>query len=138
MVQPDPPVSLARIGAATNRQELAELLRALRRRQARQRGGPELTYRELAAKTGWSLGTVAGYFSGRLLPPTDRFDVLVSQLHATPVEQGALATARDRAQDSRRQAPAPAPSAVPANERPAPERPVPRQLTATSPGFTGR
>ena len=31
-----------------------------RRIQAHRRGEAELTYRELAARTGWSLGTVAG------------------------------------------------------------------------------
>jgi DNA-binding SARP family transcriptional activator len=82
--------------------ELARLLRQLRRREARRRGGPELTYRELAARTGWSHGVIGQYLTGRVLASTDRFDVLVRLLGATPAEQGALATARDRVDERRR------------------------------------
>jgi hypothetical protein len=53
--------------------DLARLLRQLRRRQARQGGEATLTYRELAAKTGWSRGVIGEYFAGNVLPPTDRF-----------------------------------------------------------------
>jgi hypothetical protein len=88
--------------------ELAAVLRALRRREARRRGGSTLTYRELAAKTGWSRGIVGEYFVGNVLPPTDRFDELTRLLGASPSEQGALATARDRVEEHRRGAPAPA------------------------------
>ena len=49
----------------------------------------ELTYRELAAKTGWSQAAIWDDFAGRTLPPTDRFDDLVRLLGATPAEQGA-------------------------------------------------
>jgi tetratricopeptide (TPR) repeat protein len=108
--------------------ELAGLLRALRRRHARQRGDGMLTYREVAARTGWSLTAVGEYFSGRTLPPTDRLDVLVSMLRATPAEQGALATARDRVEELRR-----ADRAV----EPAAPRTVPRQLPAIG-HFVGR
>jgi DNA-binding SARP family transcriptional activator len=82
--------------------DLARLLRQLRRREARRRGTPELTYRELAAKTGWSLGIIAQYFSGKTLPPFDRFDVLVRLLGASSAEQGELATTRDRVDEHRR------------------------------------
>ncbi len=82
--------------------ELARLLHQLRRREARQRAAQELTYREIAARTGWSLGIVAQYFSGKSVPPIDRFDVLTRLLGATPAEQGTFATARDRAAESRR------------------------------------
>jgi DNA-binding SARP family transcriptional activator/tetratricopeptide (TPR) repeat protein len=82
--------------------ELARLLHQLRRREARRRSGAELTYREIAARTGWSLGIVAQYFSGKTLPPVDRFDELVRLLGASPAEQGRLATARDRADEQRR------------------------------------
>ena len=82
--------------------DLARLLHQLRRRDARRRGAQELTYRELAARTGWSLGIVAQYFSGKSVPPIDRFDVLVRLLGATPTEQGTLATLRDRVAESRR------------------------------------
>ena len=82
--------------------DLARLLHQLRRREARRRGAQELTYRELAARTGWSLGIVAQYFSGKSVPPIDRFDVLVRLLGATPTEQGTLATLRDRVAESRR------------------------------------
>lgn len=88
--------------------ELARRLQQLRRREARRRGAGELTYRELAAKTGWSLGIIAQYFSGKTLPPVDRFDVLVQLLGASPAEQGALATYRDQVAEHRRR-PDPAP-----------------------------
>ncbi|MCA1704618.1 MAG: AAA family ATPase, partial [Actinobacteria bacterium] len=64
-----------------------------------------LTYRELAAKTGWSRGIIGEYFAGHVLPPTDRFDELIRLLGATPAEQGALATARDRVEEHRRDTP---------------------------------
>ncbi|MGW5579294.1 helix-turn-helix domain-containing protein, partial [Micromonospora chokoriensis] len=83
-------------------QELAGLLRQLRRREARQEGETQLTYRQLAAKTGWSRGIIGEYFAGNILPPPERFDVLIRLLGATPAEQGALATARDRVEEGRR------------------------------------
>src|SRR5262245_11243590 len=107
--------------------ELARLLRQLRRREARRRGDSELTYRELAARTGWSQAAIGEYFVGKTLPPTDRFDVLVRLLGATPAEQGALATARDRVEERRRGA-----RAEPNGG------PVPRELPAPVSGFTGR
>lgn len=82
--------------------ELAQLLRALRRRHARRRHDSELTYRELATRTGWSHAAVAQYLTGRTLPPTDRLDALISLLGASSVEQGAIATARDRVEELRR------------------------------------
>ncbi|WP_035086317.1 tetratricopeptide repeat protein [Catenuloplanes japonicus] len=100
---------------------LGDVLRRLRRRQARQRGGAQLTYRELAAATGWSHGIVGEYLSGSVLPPTDRFDVLIRLLGATPAEQGALATARDRVEERRRAGGA-----------------APRRLPAGVPAFAGR
>ena len=43
--------------------EMATTLRNLRRREARQREGAELTYRQLAAKAGWSHAVVADYLA---------------------------------------------------------------------------
>ena len=83
-------------------EDLAGLLRALRRRHARRQGRRELPYRTLAAMTGWSHTAVAEYLTGRTLPPTDRFDILVDLLGAGPAERGALATARDRVDERRR------------------------------------
>ncbi|MCW6005435.1 tetratricopeptide repeat protein [Micromonospora sp. CPCC 205371] len=112
------------------REDLARALRHLRRREAHERCLPELTYRELAAKTGWSVGVIGGYFSGKVLPSTNRFDTLVRLLGATPAEQGALATARDRVADRDR---------VAADEPPSATSPLaPRQLPADVYGFTGR
>jgi predicted ATPase len=82
--------------------ELGRLLRGLRHRQARRCGEARLTYRELAARTGWSRGIIGEYLAGHVLPPTDRFDVLTRLLGATPTEQGLLATARDRVEEYRR------------------------------------
>ncbi|WP_344136875.1 helix-turn-helix transcriptional regulator, partial [Luedemannella flava] len=107
--------------------DLAGVLRDLRRRHARRSGGAPLSYRELAAAAGWSHGIIGEYLAGRVLPPTDRFDVLVRLLGASPAEQGALATARDRVEETRRQAMAATPAA-----------PVPRQLPGEVSGFTGR
>jgi len=84
--------------------DLTRLLRRLRRQQARRRNAPELTYREIAARTGWALSTVGEYFSGRTLPPTDRLDILVRLLEASPAEQRELATARDDVEERRRRA----------------------------------
>lgn len=106
--------------------DLALVLRELRRRHARLRGTPELTYRELAARTGWSHGIIGEYLSGRVLPPTDRFDALIRLLGAAPEEQGALATARDRVEEARRSSPI------------AITNVVPRQLPAEAFGFSGR
>ncbi|WP_186316108.1 hypothetical protein [Catellatospora sichuanensis] len=50
-------------------QDLALPLRKLRHRHARQHGGNLLTYRQLAAKTGWSHGIIGEYFAGNVLPP---------------------------------------------------------------------
>jgi tetratricopeptide (TPR) repeat protein len=112
--------------------DLARLLRHLRRRQARQQGDAQLSHREIAARTGWSHGIVGAYLSGQVLPPTDRFDVLIRLLGATPAELGALATARDRVEEHRRgETPAAASRAVPAHV-------VPRQLPPAVPYFVGR
>nr|MDT0662837.1 tetratricopeptide repeat protein [Micromonospora sp. DSM 115978] len=124
--QPPPVVGLENPGPGTPIEQVAQLLRQLRRRQARQLGRSELTYRELAARTGWSIGTLAGYFGGRVLPPTDRFDLLVGLLGATPAERGRLATARDRAHESRRR------------PKHTLDTPVPRQLPVACVPFAGR
>lgn len=60
-----------------------------------------MTYRQLAAQTGWSVGIVGGYFTGTALPPTDRFDRLIGVLGALPDEILALAAARDRVEEAR-------------------------------------
>ena len=128
-------------------QELAGLLRQLRRREARQQGETLLTYRQLAAKTGWSRGIIGEYFAGNILPPPERFDALIRLLGATPAEQGVLATARDRVEERRRRrrtrtarhraggraGPGPA-----AHGRQVAPVPVPRQLPPALPGFVGR
>ncbi len=109
-------------------EELAALLRQLRRREARRRGTAPLTYRDLAHQTGWSHGIVGQYLAGKVLPPTDRFDTLIRLLGAAPAEQGALATARDRVEEVRREA------AVSGRER----RLIPRQLPVALRHFAGR
>ncbi len=109
-------------------EDLAEALRWLRRREARRHGLPELPYREIAAKTGWSIGIIGAYLTGKAIPPTDRFDVLVALLGATPAEGGALATARDRVAEGRRRRTKPQPA--PRTGR--------NQLPAVPAGFAGR
>ncbi|MFG1871222.1 ATP-binding protein [Micromonospora arborensis] len=140
---------MARAGAeAQTLQELAGLLRQLRRREARQQGETLLTYRQLAVKTGWSRGIIGEYFAGNILPPPERFDALIRLLGATPAEQGVLATARDRIEERRRR-----PTRDHATSGRAGVRaragglrtgtqsarfPVPRQLPPALPGFVGR
>src|SRR5688572_12821382 len=121
---------LAPESSVDNVEDLAKLLRQLRRRQAHRLKVPELTYRELAAKTGWSIGIIAGYLTGRTLPPTDRFDIFITLLGASPAEQGLLATLRDRVAESRRHPAAPS--------RGEPSWPTPRQLPADVYRFSGR
>lgn len=149
---PEPPDPLASAAAMVRTlDDLAALLRDLRRRHARSRKDTSLTYRELAAKTGWSQTAIAEYFTARTLPPTDRFDALLELLSTTAAERRALATARDRIEEGQRQArvnrtartgPATAalyPSARSA--RPGPEpwpQPTPRQLPAAPHMFIGR
>lgn len=87
------------VAAVRTLPELSRLLRELRRRDARLRVAREISYRELAAKTGWSRTVIGDYLTGRTLPPTDRFDALVILLGAGPDERGQLATARDRVAD---------------------------------------
>jgi tetratricopeptide (TPR) repeat protein len=119
----------------TTMPELANLLRDLRRRQSRRTGVPPLTYRQLAARTGWSHGIIGEYLAGRVLPPTDRFDDLVRLLGATPAEQTALASARDRVEEQRTAAPA----ADHAGQRARGWSGVaPRQLPADLTTFAGR
>ncbi|HZM82255.1 MAG TPA: tetratricopeptide repeat protein [Candidatus Limnocylindrales bacterium] len=122
-----PALDMASVTTVNTVADLAKLLRQLRRRQAHRRRDSELTYRELTAKTGWSIGTIAGYFTGRTLPPTDRFDILIGLLDATPAEQRILATLRDNVAEKRR----PQPQA-------GPTWPIPRQLPPDIFSFAGR
>ena len=143
---PEPPDPLASAAASVRTlEELAGLLRDLRRRHARSRRDSRLTYRELAARTGWSQTAIAEYFTARTLPPTDRFDALLELLNASPNERRALATARDRIEEAGRHArgrrargpkpPSPSPAPPPALS---PSPPPPRQLPAAPRMFTGR
>ncbi|MEV8510938.1 tetratricopeptide repeat protein [Dactylosporangium sp. NPDC051484] len=92
--------------------ELAGLLRDLRRRHARRAGSSPLTFGELAARTGWPGAAIGLYFAGRALPPAERLDALLRLLGASPAECGAFASARSQiaALDG---AVAPAPPIVP-------------------------
>ncbi|BEL06387.1 BTAD domain-containing putative transcriptional regulator [Actinoplanes sichuanensis] len=101
--------------------DLAKLLRTLRARAA----GP--SYRDIAARAGWSTGIIGAYLSGKTLPPAGRFDMLVRLLGATEQEIGPLRAARDRAEENR--------GGVRPDTGP---RPVVRQLPGDVPAFTGR
>jgi transcriptional regulator with XRE-family HTH domain len=136
------------VGAAAvarSMEDLAQLLRTLRRRHARANRDSSLTYRELAARIGWSQTAVAEYFTASTLPPTDRFDALVEVLGATPVELRALADARDRVEETRRRAKydraepeTDSPAADKPSSGPAPATMATRQLPAGTALFTGR
>jgi transcriptional regulator with XRE-family HTH domain len=125
---PDP--SVLDVAGTLTLGELAGLLRTLRRRHARQRRDSELSYRELAARTGWSHTAIAEYFTGKTLPPIDRFDILIGLLGATPGEQGALATARDRVAEHHRR--------IPRRTGGRTRKSAVRQLPADVAGFSGR
>ncbi|HET7016151.1 MAG TPA: tetratricopeptide repeat protein [Streptosporangiaceae bacterium] len=84
--------------------DLAFVLRQLRRRHARHHRDTELTYRELAARSGYARGVIGDYFTGKVLPSTDRLDVLLGLLGASGEEKRALASARDRLEELRREA----------------------------------
>lgn len=109
--------------------ELADRLRRLRRRHARRRGDSPLTYRELASRTGWAHGVIGDYFTGKTLPPIDRFDVLVGLLGATRSEIVALANARDRVEELRRKR---------STTRQQVTKVTARELPGYVAGFTGR
>ncbi|MFV2008975.1 MULTISPECIES: NB-ARC domain-containing protein [unclassified Micromonospora] len=131
-----PPDRLVRDAAGVRTvDDLAALLRALRRRHARREGQRVLSYRVLATRAGWSHTAVAEYLTGKTLPPTDRFDVLVAVLGASAVERGALASARDWVDEQRR-------VAVPTDPAVGPVelvvRAVPRQLPPALGHFSGR
>ncbi|WP_433788642.1 ATP-binding protein [Actinoplanes sp. CA-252034] len=107
--------------AASTAGDLAQLLRSLRQRL------PDLTYRQVAVRTGWSASTVGAYLTGRTVPSADRFDTLVRLFGATPDEVDALRTARDRVTDG----------SIGARAEPGPQLTT-RQLPGDVPAFTGR
>ncbi|MEV5632073.1 tetratricopeptide repeat protein [Micromonospora tulbaghiae] len=114
--------------------DVAELLRHLKRRHARRRGDSELTVREMSRKTGYAVGAIGAYLSGRTLPPTDRFDVLIQLLGADEMEQRALATIRDRIADRARRSARPV---LEPTARPGPG-PGPVDLPPATGVFVGR
>jgi tetratricopeptide (TPR) repeat protein len=125
----------AQAAAVRTAADLARVLRELRRRHARRLRVPVLTYRTIADRTGWSVSTIGGYFTGTRLASVDRFDELIRLLGAAPDEQGALATARELAAGSRPVTElADAPVGAPGNATTA----VPRTLPARVFGFAGR
>jgi hypothetical protein len=83
-------------------EDLGDSLRRLRRRYARRRKDALLSYRYLAEKTGYAHGVIGGYFSGKVLPPPDKLDVIVVLLGADGAERLAFAAARDAIEERRR------------------------------------
>jgi len=139
-LDPGRPDSLLVSAASTvaTLEDLAALLRDLRRRHARRRRDSHLTYRELAAKTGWSQTAIAEYFTARTLPPTDRFDALLEVLGVSPAEQRALATARDRVEEDNRRIGARRTARRPGPGRGLASGVAAHQLPAAPRMFTGR
>ncbi len=68
------------------------------------------------------------YLTGKVLPPTDRFDILLTVFQAAPQERRALATARDQVEEHLHTAGAARP----------PRPRVPHELPSTVSAFTGR
>ncbi|MBS2965080.1 hypothetical protein KGA66_18630 [Actinocrinis puniceicyclus] len=106
-------------------EDLGDSLRRLRRRYARRRSDALLSYRYLAEKTGYAHGVIGGYFSGKVLPPPDKLDVLVLLLGADAAERLAFAAARDAVEERRRRpgenpSPSPAQSQNAAGRGPSP------------------
>jgi tetratricopeptide (TPR) repeat protein/transcriptional regulator with XRE-family HTH domain len=124
--------------AVATLEDLAALLRDLRRRHARRRRDSHLTYRELADETGWSRTAIAEYFTARTLPPTDRFDALLELLGVSPAEQRALATARDRVEEVNRRNGGRRTARRTGPERGSPPGVAAHQLPAAPRMFTGR
>jgi hypothetical protein len=83
-------------------EDLGDSLRRLRRRYARRRSDALLSSRYLAEKTGYAHGVIGGYFSGKVLPPPDKLDVIVVLLGADSAERLAFAAARDAIEERRR------------------------------------
>jgi tetratricopeptide (TPR) repeat protein/transcriptional regulator with XRE-family HTH domain len=111
----------ARAAAVRTAADLAALLRDLRQRAA----GADLSYRQIAHRTGTSAAAVGAYLTGTRVPPADRLRRLAALFGADAAEQAALAAARERVVSGRT---APAPAGLPA----------PRTLPAPVSGFVGR
>ena len=71
-----PGFAVESLAAVRTLAELGEVLQGLRRRDARVRDDRKASYRELAAKTGWSRTAVRDYITGQTLPSADRFETL--------------------------------------------------------------
>ena len=110
--------------------DLALLLRTLRQRSPDQ---TPASYREVAARTGWSPSIVGAYLTGRTLPSADRFDRLVRLFGVTADEIGPLRAARDRVEEGRV-----AHRAGPRQRQGAAPEQVARQLPGDIPAFMGR
>jgi len=89
-------MDLVHAGKVRDAAGLARALRELRQREARVRRGPELTYRQIAVRTGWSVSAVGAYFSGARVPRPARLRELLDLLGATEAERAALTAARAR------------------------------------------
>lgn len=114
---------------------LAEALRVLKYRHARRNRDSELTFRELAEKSGLPRAAINDYCLGKSLPRIDRLDILVQTLGASGAEQRAFADARYRIEERRRSRGNRKSSRPRAGETPGR---VPRQLPGPSAFFVGR
>jgi tetratricopeptide (TPR) repeat protein/transcriptional regulator with XRE-family HTH domain len=122
-----------RARAARTLADLAQMLEELRQREARQRRGPALSYRQLAGDTGWSVAAIGTYLSGTRLPSAARLERLVAILGADAAERAALVAARDRLVATGRLV-----AALRVADRARGPAGAPRTLPASTPRFTGR
>jgi len=82
--------------------DLGYSLHRLRKRFAWRRHDMVVSYRFLAARTGYAHSAIAEYFAGTALPPPDKLDAIVVFLGANEDERLAFAKAHDAIEERRR------------------------------------
>jgi len=116
-------------------EDLGDSLRRLRRRFARRQRDALLSYRYLAEKTGYAHGVIGGYFSGKVLPPPDKLDVLIELLGVSPSERRDFARVRDAIEERRRRPAVTVPAQGGREPRAEPGAARPSAETAAASGF---
>lgn len=87
---------------ARSQEDLGYSLERLRQRHAWRKHAAKLSYRLLAARTGYAYSTISEYFTGRVLPPSDRLYTIAALLGADEAELRAFAALRENLDTRRR------------------------------------